>query len=368
MNQLTPPPLPFHPLWPPDLLSGVSGEVSWLWEGYLASGAVTLLTSRWKAGKTTLLSVLLARMGQGGELAGRAVRPGKALILTEESRQLWARRVQALGLGEQVCWLCRPFPGKPTPEQWRSLLDTVLDLHHKVGLSLFVIDPLALFLPVAENDAGGLVRALVPLSDLTAEGLAVLLLHHPRKGPSAAGSAARGSGALAGLADVLIEMTHCERAGPKDRRRRLRAWSRYPDTPAALTLELRPEGTDYRMVHEDEGRAEPMAEGLRMVLEGATGKLTRQEILDGWLPDFLPRPDGRTLSRWLAQASSSGQVCREGTGHRGDAFRYWLPGREEVWEKDPWYKLNEEMEAARRQVFAQLPPHLRFDDGPDDVD
>jgi hypothetical protein len=50
----------------------------WLWHGYLAAGNVTLLVGQWKAGKTTLLSVLLARLGAGGTLAGRAVRPGRA--------------------------------------------------------------------------------------------------------------------------------------------------------------------------------------------------------------------------------------------------------------------------------------------------
>ena len=34
-------------------------------------------------GKTTLLAVLLARLKQGGALAGRAVCPGKALVLSE---------------------------------------------------------------------------------------------------------------------------------------------------------------------------------------------------------------------------------------------------------------------------------------------
>ena len=38
----------------------------WLWHGYLARGAVTLLTSQWKTGKTTLLSVLLNKLGDGG--------------------------------------------------------------------------------------------------------------------------------------------------------------------------------------------------------------------------------------------------------------------------------------------------------------
>jgi hypothetical protein len=34
----------------------------WLWHGYLAPGKVTLLTSEWKSGKTTLTAHLFARM------------------------------------------------------------------------------------------------------------------------------------------------------------------------------------------------------------------------------------------------------------------------------------------------------------------
>jgi AAA domain len=37
-----------------------AAPLSWLWHGYLAAGNVTLLTSQWKSGKTTLLAVLLA--------------------------------------------------------------------------------------------------------------------------------------------------------------------------------------------------------------------------------------------------------------------------------------------------------------------
>jgi hypothetical protein len=51
---------------------------AWLWEGYLAQGDITLLTSQWKSGKTTLVSVLLAKMAAGGELAGLRVHPGRA--------------------------------------------------------------------------------------------------------------------------------------------------------------------------------------------------------------------------------------------------------------------------------------------------
>ena len=48
----------------------------WLWRGYLAPGQLTLLTSLWKSGKTTLLSVLLALLHQGGELLAWRFGPG----------------------------------------------------------------------------------------------------------------------------------------------------------------------------------------------------------------------------------------------------------------------------------------------------
>ena len=40
-------------------------SAGWLWNGYIARGSLTLLTSQWKAGKTTLLSGLLQRLGDG---------------------------------------------------------------------------------------------------------------------------------------------------------------------------------------------------------------------------------------------------------------------------------------------------------------
>src|SRR5262249_44299884 len=62
--------------------------VDWLWHGFVAGGNVTLLTSQWKAGKTTLLSLLLSRRKQGGQLAGLPVKPGKTVVVSEEPASL----------------------------------------------------------------------------------------------------------------------------------------------------------------------------------------------------------------------------------------------------------------------------------------
>src|SRR5438552_2208703 len=72
-----------------DLTDHAREPARWVWHGYLAAGAVTLLTSRWKAGKTTLLSVLLARLGAGGELAGLPVAAGRAVVVSEEAPGMW---------------------------------------------------------------------------------------------------------------------------------------------------------------------------------------------------------------------------------------------------------------------------------------
>src|SRR4051812_30907881 len=56
----------------PGLRTAAEPPTRWLWHGYLAAGKLTLLTSQWKSGKTTLLAVLLARLAEGGNLAGLA--------------------------------------------------------------------------------------------------------------------------------------------------------------------------------------------------------------------------------------------------------------------------------------------------------
>jgi hypothetical protein len=55
-----------------------AAKIDWLWRGYLAPGQITLLTSLWKSGKTTLLDFLLARQKDGRNLLGLPVRPAKS--------------------------------------------------------------------------------------------------------------------------------------------------------------------------------------------------------------------------------------------------------------------------------------------------
>src|SRR5262249_52633492 len=101
-------------------------KIPWLWQGYLARGKISLLTSQWKAGKTTLISILLARMAEGGSLAGLEVAPCRAAIITEEDEKDWDLRKVQLGIGEQVNFFCRPFRTKPTMDEWLGIIDALV--------------------------------------------------------------------------------------------------------------------------------------------------------------------------------------------------------------------------------------------------
>jgi hypothetical protein len=310
----------------------------WLWQGYLAAGKLTLLTSQWKMGKTTLLSVLLAKMKGGGELAGRRVEPARVAVVTEESADHWVERGRRLGLGPDLWLLCEPFRAKPTAAQWGALIDRLGQLRAEKGLDLVVIDPLAPFLPGRdENNAGVMLAALLPLKKLTAEGVAVLILHHPGKRPPPEGYAARGSGALSGHADILLEMRPDPRGGAEDRRRRLLALSRFRETPRHVVIELNEEGTDYRWLGEVADEAfRNGREVLRTVLLGASGKLTRAQILREW-PAVEAKPDEATLWRWLERAANEGTVMKAGKGRSTSPYRYWLPEAEARWRRTGLY-------------------------------
>jgi AAA domain len=344
-------------VWDHQLAAINPAPVDWLWQGFVACSNITLLTSQWKAGKTTLLSLLLARRNRGGDLAGLAVKPGKSLVVSEEPASLWTTRACQLDFGGQVCFLHQPFLSLPRPDQWQALLDRMLALKEAHGIDLAVIDPLAPFLR-GENNAKGMLESLLPLGALTRRAMAVLLLHHPGKGDRPMGQAARGSGALLGHVDISIEMRH-PGGDPLTRRRRFLALSRHAATPRQLLLELNADGTDYVPAADaDEDDLQSRWEPLRLILMDAPQKLTRDDILAEWPPDS-DAPKATSLWRLLRRAVERGLIACEGAGRRSDPFRYWLPEREAVWRQHPLYDLLEQHARTLNLPFESLQEHER---------
>ena len=223
-----------HPM---DVLDSLPAApaTDWLWHGYLARGNLTLLTSLWKAGKTTLVTGLLQHLGSGQAFLGRDCKPTRSLVVSEESREHWVERLRTIPVGPQARLLPRPFRGRPSPDAWDDLVEHACGLRQSGELDLLVVDPLASFLPGrSESDAGTLLTMLQPLQRLAATGVAVLLLHHPRKKPSDEGNSARGSGALLGFVDIILELHRFGRLQSDNCRRKLIGLSRHEETPARV--------------------------------------------------------------------------------------------------------------------------------------
>lgn len=294
----------------------------WLWHGYLASGMIALMTSRWKTGKTTLIAHMLARMETGGMLAGAAVAKGRTAIITEEPMSLWLDRAAKLGFGQSIHWCSRPFHTRPTHEQLEALIERIAECR----ADLVVIDPLAMILPNnVENSASAILTALEPLRLLTNPGTAVLILHHPRKNRQIAELDPRGSGALCGTADILIELNTPINLPLSPRLRRLRCTSRLQE-PVEVLIELAEDARSYNLV------TEPLDDGfkacwnhLRSIFEESSYRLTRKDVYKYWPPDF-ERPSLSTITRWLNRCLTEKKLIRKGKGTYLDPYQYSLPG------------------------------------------
>src|SRR5258708_35306026 len=122
---------------------------------------------------------------------------------------------------------------------------------------------------------------LWPLQPRATRAPALWLLPPPAKGKRTDGQTARGSGALPGLADIVMEMSHVRRARSRDRRRRICAYSRYADTPRHFILELNADGVDYLVRTDETGT--PLARDwpeVHGILSNTGFKFTQERILN----------------------------------------------------------------------------------------
>src|SRR5262249_38726738 len=150
-----------------------------------------------------------------------------------------------------------------------------------------------------ENDAARVLAALSPLHRITAAGAALLLVHHPRKGDASEFQAARGSGALSGFVDVIVELRRLNPGDHRDRRRVLTAISRFDETPPEAVIELTEDG--YRTVgSKADARRADRLHVIGAHLPNDPPGATPEEIKAGWPAGGIPEPSIRTLRRDLA--------------------------------------------------------------------
>jgi predicted ATP-dependent serine protease len=322
--------LPFAPL--SDVLTNVPPEPSWLVDGYLAPSAITLLAGRPKVGKSTLVCALLAAVARGEAFLGRETRAGGLLLLTEERHDTLAEKARTFGL---VSFRQPPNPlggGNEFPvhtlmrhsagaTRWPQVIREAVEHCRRHEIGLLVVDTLDRWTGLrgdSENAAGAVNEALEPLQFAAADGLAVLIASHQRKTNGEFGEAVRGSNALTGGVDVVVELERAPRGLQLSSHARvLRAVSRFASTPEELFLELDDAGSFVAIENPDDLRADDERERVLAALE-ELGETTADAVGDEL---GLKKPSVR---RHLGILRDRGDVIRTGDGKRGSPYLWRL--------------------------------------------
>lgn len=319
------------------LVANVPPEPAWSWRGYLAPFALSLLAGKPKAGKSTLAFALLAKLAAGEPFVGLETAPSGVLLLSEERRDTLAEKARILGLvsfpplanpkGEvnrnRPVHVLMRHDAPPVP--WPELVRQAMTYAHQQELSVLVIDTWDRWTNLrgeSENAAGAVNEALEPLHYAAASGLAILILTHQRKSLGEYGEAVRGSSALTGGVDVVVEL---ERPSPSlalgKEARALRAVSRFGSTPDELFVELDLDDASFHAI-ESPGEVKAAAERSKLVeVLGGLGDATSKQLSE---ETGLPES---TVRRHLTMLLEQGHVSRQGQGKRGDPHR-WQPAGE----------------------------------------
>ncbi len=295
----------------PILLSELSVEnntVTWIWDGFIARGHKTLLSALWKAGKSTLIGLLLKAIQNGALFAGQKTTQCKVLVLSEESHSQWVERREELELKSTIYISSNPLKMKPSYRDWIRWLEWIKNFCKKKEIGLVIIDTISEFWSVNdENKAPEVTQALMPLNYLTEDNIAVFLVHHFRKSGGTQGTAARGSGALGSKVDILIDFTRYN-DDEQTTKRKLTCLSRFDDTPREIVLDYA--NGEYQVLgsSEEVRRKEKLTKLLSLFSQYQRG-FSVTEVRDNWDSDeFGKKLSKRTIQRAIADLIEVRQV------------------------------------------------------------
>jgi hypothetical protein len=200
---------------------------------------------------------------------------------------------------------------------WAGIVGESVDYCHLHDLGVLIVDTWDKWTGLkgdAENNAGAILGALEPLVHAAGSDLAVLICAHQRKSFGEFGEAVRGSNALTGGVDVVIELERPRSdALAGDGVRVLQAVSRFSGTPEELVIALGENGYEARgdaLTATSEVEQRQIIAALEVLGEASYDKLHEET--------GLPRT---TVQRRLEELGDH-RVLKRGAGKRGDPFLF----------------------------------------------
>jgi hypothetical protein len=294
-----------------DLLAEPDEPLAWLVDGLLPAGGLSLAVSKPKVGKSTFGRNLAVAVVQGAPFLDRETAQGTVLYLAlEEKRADVKRHLAALGMGvlDQLYLYIEPVPAIDPVGWLRSAIE-------RYQPALVIIDPFGRFGRVKDlNDYAEMTRVTQPLITLAHETEThIHFEHHAGKGERSAIDASIGSTAITGFVDTVIVL---KRRG--DGVRTVETIQRTGENLSESVIAL-----DVATGHVGLAGAfsETQIERVTVSVVQAVGPTVRTE-------DAIREAVGGNQSlvaKALRSAHLDGKLIREGSGVRGDPYRYYRP-------------------------------------------
>jgi len=298
-----------------------------IWQPFLALGAIVELTAKIKVGKTRFLLDLSAAILEGSPFLGFTTQRAAVLYLTEERAPTFRCAMERVGLtgrGDFHVLFRQRYVG-----DWSSIAAGVIAYAREIdGPVVVIVDTLGDWASLpgdSENDSGAALEAMRPLQEMAGAGLAVIDARHERKSGGDVGESGRGSSAFGGAADCLLSLGRPQ-GGGHETRRELEVVSRFDDVPPCLVVEL----VDGRYILRGTESALESRETrakLLDVLPACRDEATHLADLERRMGDS-PRS---TVRRALETLERQGLVLRaKGAGSaRSDCDGYWLAPKDD---------------------------------------
>jgi AAA domain len=306
-----------------EVAAATPAETQWIAYPYVATGAITEVDGKIKAGgKTTWISHMAACVLEGAPFMGEPTTRTKILFLTEQQPTSFRKVLERAELTMREDLYILPWHevvGMPWSEVARHATEKALEL----GAGAMLVDTLSQFAGLRgdrENDAGASLEAMMPLQEAAARGLAVVLTRHERKGGGEVGESGRGSSAFGGAVDIILSIRRVE-GNVRPTVRVIESLSRFEETPDKLVIELTPEG--YRSLGDATAIAKKEAREaiLDVMPTKAENAISTSDLVDKLKEHDVKRTAAQEAVLGLIE---QGTVTRMGAGKKGDPYHHFL--------------------------------------------
>lgn len=299
----------------PILLSDLKAEdlkKSWIWEGYIAKGFISLLTAPPKVGKSEFIRGLLKSIEEEIEFIGQPTSKVNVLVISEESVIDWVEKRDEFDFtSKNKVWIwSKPFLVKIKLKVWETFFEEVLDFCKENNIDFIIMDTISKYWPVDnENDASQMTDALRPTYLWTKNNLAVLIVHHDNKHGGSFGNNIRGSSAIAGFTDMNISYGRLEGSNEADRKRTLKSSGRFSNAEDTIVIEWQDDLT-YRFIGDKysvskSGRIEVIIGIFRNNL----ASLSVADVKNKWdTTRFGTPPSLRTIQRYITELAYKNEL------------------------------------------------------------